>query len=79
MISIHKVDLKDKADVMRFIQLPFDLYAGHPQWVPPFIADVKTMLNPDKHPYYEHSDAEFFVAKGWGHCGEDCCAGEQTL
>ncbi len=21
------------------------------------------MLNPDKHPYYEHSDAEFFVAK----------------
>ena len=62
MISIHKVDLKDKADVMRFIQLPFDLYAGHPQWVPPFIVDVKTMLNPDKHPYYEHSDADFFVA-----------------
>jgi GNAT superfamily N-acetyltransferase len=62
MISIHKVDLKVKADVMRFIQLPFDLYAGHPQWVPPFIVDVKTMLNPDKHPYYEHSDAEFFVA-----------------
>jgi hypothetical protein len=62
MISIHKVDLKDKVDVMRFIQLPFDLYAEHPQWVPPFIVDVKTMLNPDKHPYYEHSDAEFFVA-----------------
>jgi hypothetical protein len=31
--------------------------------VPPFIVDVKTMLNPDKHPYYEHSDAEFFVAE----------------
>jgi hypothetical protein len=62
MISIHKIDLKDKADVMRFIQIQFDLYAGHPQWVPPFIVDVKTMLNPDKHPYYEHSDAEFFVA-----------------
>jgi len=48
---------------MRFIHFPFDLYKGHPQWVPPFIMDVKTMLNPDKHPYYEHSDAEFFIAE----------------
>lgn len=63
MVSIHKIDLKDKADVMRFIQLSFDLYAGHPQWVPPFIVDVKTMLNPDKHPYYEHSEAVFFIAE----------------
>ena len=62
MVSIEKIELSDKSDVMRFIRMPFDLYAGHPQWVPPFITDVKTMLNPDKHPYYEHSDAEFFVA-----------------
>ena len=66
MLNIHKVDLRDKADVMRFIQLSFDLYAGHPQWVPPFIVDLKTMLNPDKHPYYEHSDAEFFIAENDG-------------
>ena len=63
MVAIHKVDLKDKGDVMRFIRVPFDLYAGHPQWVPPFITDVKTMLNPDKHPFYEHSEAEFFIAE----------------
>ena len=63
MVEIHKIDMKDKSDVMRFVRLPFDLYAGHPQWVPPFIVDVKTMLNPDKHPYYEHSDAEFFIAQ----------------
>ena len=63
MVSIHKVDLSSKAEVNRFIQLPFDLYEGHPQWVPPFIVDVKTMLNPDKHPYYEHSEAEFFVVE----------------
>ena len=63
MISVRKIDLTDNSDVMRFIHFQFDLYAGHPQWVPPFIVDVKTMLNPDKHPYYEHSDAEFFVAE----------------
>lgn len=63
MVKIIKVDLKSNAEVNRFIQVPFDLYAGHPQWVPPFITDVRTMMNPDKHPYYEHSDAEFFIAE----------------
>jgi len=62
MIEIQQVDIKNSGAVDRFVQFPFDLYAGHPQWVPPFIADIKNMLNPDKHPYYEHSDADFFVA-----------------
>jgi len=63
MINIHKVDLHSKKEIERFIQLPFKLYADHPQWVPPFIVDVRTMMNPDKHPYYDHSDAEFFFAE----------------
>lgn len=63
MIRIHKVDIHSKPDVNRFVQIPFDLYAGHPQWVPPFIADVKAMMNPEKHPYYDHSEAEFFIAE----------------
>jgi GNAT superfamily N-acetyltransferase len=66
MIQIHKIDLNSKSAVDRFIQFQFDLYAGHPQWVPPFIADIKMMMNPNKHPYYEHSDAEFFVAEKEG-------------
>jgi GNAT superfamily N-acetyltransferase len=63
MIKIKKVDLTSNVAVDRFIKVSFDLYSGHPQWVPPFISDIKTMLNPKKHPYYEHSDAEFFIAE----------------
>jgi GNAT superfamily N-acetyltransferase len=66
MIRIHKIDLQSKSEVERFIQFQFDLYEGHPQWVPPFIADIGTMMNPEKHPYYEHSDAEFFIAEREG-------------
>jgi len=66
MVNIHKVDLKSKSAVDRFIQFHYDLYAGHPQWVPPFIVDIRTMMNPEKHPYYEHSDAEFFIAEREG-------------
>ena len=63
MVNIHKVDLNSKGDIKRFVQFPYDLYANHPQWVPPFIVDIKTMLNPKKHPFYDHSDAEFFYAE----------------
>ncbi len=63
MVTIEKVDIKDKGQVNRFVEFHYKLYAGHPQWVPPFITDIKTMMNPEKHPFYEHSEAEFFVAK----------------
>jgi GNAT superfamily N-acetyltransferase len=66
MIEVNKISLNSKSEVNSFVKVPFDLYKGHPQWVPPFISDVKTMLNPDKHPYYEHSDAEFFIAEKEG-------------
>ena len=62
MIRIEKIDTRNKTQVNQFIQLPFRLYSDCPQWVPPFISDVKIMLNRDKHPFYERSDADFFLA-----------------
>lgn len=61
-IEIKKIDTTSKDDVRRFVDVPFELYADCPQWVPPLRPDVRTMLNRDKHPFYEHSDADFFVA-----------------
>lgn len=62
MISIEQVDTKDKASVRRFLRLPFRLYQGHQLWVPPILIDAAVQLNPEKHPFYEHSEAEFFLA-----------------
>ncbi|MCJ7621982.1 MAG: hypothetical protein MUO76_00655 [Anaerolineaceae bacterium] len=62
MIQIQIVDLNDKSQVMKFIKFPFKLYADCPLWVPPFIGEIKIMMNPKKHPFYGHSDAEFFLA-----------------
>lgn len=62
MISIEQVDTKDKASVRRFLRLPFRLYQGHQLWVPPILIDAAVKLNPEKHPFYEHSEAEFFLA-----------------
>jgi len=62
MIKIEKVSTESKAQVNRFIRIPFKLYGHHPQWVPPIISDVKVQMNPAKHPFYDHSVAEFFIA-----------------
>ncbi len=67
MVKIHRVDTRDKAQVRRFLRLPFRLYSGHPLWVPPLLIDAATQLDRDKHPFYEHSQADFFLASRDGH------------
>lgn len=62
MIDIQRIDLQEKSEVRRFIEIPFRLYQDHPLWVPPIRMDASLQLNPDKHPFYEHSEAEFYVA-----------------
>ncbi len=62
MIKIEKVDPSSRSQIRRFVGLPFRLYAHRPQWVPPLRRDVAETMNRKRHPFYERSDAEFFVA-----------------
>ena len=62
MIKIEKIDTQNKAQVRQFVQLPYRLYNRHTQWVPPLLIDAETQLNRSKHPFYEHSEADFFLA-----------------
>lgn len=62
MVTVERVDPRSRAQVRRFLGLPFRLYAGTPQWVPPLRGDVLEMLDPAKHPFYERGDAEFYLA-----------------
>ncbi len=68
MITTEQVDISSKAHVRRFVEFPYRLYRHHPQWVPPLRLDMEMMLNKKKHPFYEHSDADFFIAT---HDGRD--------
>jgi hypothetical protein len=62
-ILIHSLDTESARDVQRFVDLPFRLYGDCPQWVPPLVDDLKLQLNRRKYPFYEHSDAAFFLAE----------------
>jgi hypothetical protein len=62
MLTIEKVDTDNRSQVKRFVELPHRLYKDCPQWVPLINIDAYTYLNHKKHPFYEHSVAEFFLA-----------------
>jgi GNAT superfamily N-acetyltransferase len=56
-----------KADKQAFIDLPFRLYAGDPNWVPPLKSEVMATITPGKNPWFEHGEAQLFLAERDGH------------
>jgi hypothetical protein len=61
-MEIVRVDLKNRKQVRDFLSLPFRIYKDIPQWVPPLAMDARRYLDPKHHPFYKHSQAEFFLA-----------------
>ena len=49
-------------DLERFIGFPYELYRGDPLWVPPLRMDVRTLLSPAKNPFFEHAEAQYYLA-----------------
>ncbi len=49
-----------------FIDLPYRLYADNPNWVPPLKNEVHELLTPGKNPWFEHGEAQLFVARRAG-------------
>ncbi len=66
MINVEQVDTSSRSQVRRFVDIPFRLYADCPQWVPPPRRDVRTKLDREKHPFYQRSEADFFIATDGG-------------
>jgi len=65
-MQIRQLDTTLPRDVRQFIDLPFQLYRDCPQWVPPLLDDMRLVLNRRRHPFYEHSAADFFLAEQAG-------------
>lgn len=46
----------------RFLRLPWRIYAGDPNWVPPLLVGLKDKLDARRHPFFEHAEAASFLA-----------------
>lgn len=61
-MQIVEVRRDNKRDVRDFLQLPFRLYKDIPQWVPPLMDGERARFKP-KFPFYEHSQAAFYLVR----------------
>lgn len=61
MISVRVAS--SPADLSAFVDLPYRLYKDVPEWVPPFKRDVRTQLDRAHNPFFEHGEAEYFLAE----------------
>ena len=62
-MNIIKINTENKQSVHSFIRFPFEMYTDSEYWVPPFPGEMQLVMNRQAHPFYHHSDAEFFVAE----------------
>ena len=79
MLTIEKINTENKVQVKKFVDLPYQLYKDCPQWVPPLYIDAYLALNRKKHPFFEHSEADFFVAMRDGEVVGRICGGINGL
>jgi len=54
--------VRTRRDVGAFIRLPWRLYQGCANWVPPLISERKRHLDRRRNPFFEHAEAEYFLA-----------------
>jgi GNAT superfamily N-acetyltransferase len=59
--------VKSWMDRRRFQRLPWTIYAGDPNWVPPILADERALLGWRKHPFYDNAESVSLLAmrRGW--------------
>lgn len=55
-----------KANLKTFVELPWTIYAKDPNWVPPLKSEAYALVTPGKNPWFEHGEAQYFLARRGG-------------
>jgi GNAT superfamily N-acetyltransferase len=61
--SIEITPVRSRRELKRFVKVPFHLHRGSDMWVPPLIFERMQFLNRSKNPFFEHAEAEYFIAE----------------
>ena len=60
-ITLHPVRTPSEVDA--FLRVPWPLYRGDPNWVPPLLYDQRRMFDRAKYPFYAHGEVESWIAR----------------
>jgi GNAT superfamily N-acetyltransferase len=61
-VSVEVRSVSSKRELDTFVKLPFRLYSAQPNWVAPLIFERKRFLDRSKNPFFQHAEAEYFLA-----------------
>jgi hypothetical protein len=58
--------VRTRRELKRFVKVPFHLHRDSEQWVPPLVFERMQFLDRKKNPWFEHGEAEYFLAEREG-------------
>jgi GNAT superfamily N-acetyltransferase len=61
--AVTVTPVSGKRDLDLFIRLPWRIYRGNPNWVPPLLHFQREMFSPKHNPFYEHADVQLLLAR----------------
>jgi hypothetical protein len=56
------IALRGARDRRSFVNLPYDLHRSDPNWMPPLRRDIRVLLDRRRNPFFDHGEAEFWLA-----------------
>jgi GNAT superfamily N-acetyltransferase len=63
MASVSIRPVRSRRELKRFVKVPFRLHRESEQWVPPLVFERMQFLDRKKNPWFEHGEAELFLAE----------------
>ncbi len=73
-MSIQIEVIRKARHLNEFLKLPWRIYRGDPNWVPPLISDQKKLLHPKINPFFQHAQMTRLVARRNGKVVGRICA-----
>ncbi|MEW6568471.1 MAG: GNAT family N-acetyltransferase [Chloroflexota bacterium] len=63
MSEVTVAPVQNEAELLAFIQFPWEVYRQDPYWVPPLISERRAFLDRNSNPFFQHARVEFFLAR----------------
>jgi len=63
MAPVRVTLVASAGDRRAFVGLPYELHRHDPNWTPLLRRDVRTLLSPERNPFFEHAEAAHFLAR----------------
>lgn len=63
MAGVEIIQVTRRGNIKAFIDLPWQIYRGDPNWIPPIKSEVARLLNPKNHPFWRFSERDLFLAR----------------